>query len=431
MSYMETALVPYGARTTAWRVCLIASLYLFYDFIQMNMFSAIQPALMHDFAINATALGNFSAIFFTANLLFLIPAGLLLDRYSTRQLIFFTMLLSVLGTFCMAFAEHLSAAMLSRFITGITSAFCFLCCIRLASRWFPPKQWAFVFGIIITIGMLGGLLAQTPFTVLAQHYGWRFTMQLNGMLGIVILGLVYWGVQDFPTDPTGAALEQAQAQIRSAGFFAGLSRVYGNPQNWLAGCYASFLNLSIYLLGALWGSLFVAAVFHYTKTQASAVTSMVYIGSIIGAPLVGKLSDYFGERRKLMLVGALLSIVCFLPLYFSHYLSLPVLIVLFFCLGLTTSTQVLSYPLVSASNPVSITASAVSVVSFCIIGGGVVFQPLFGGVMDMTHQQSLQLPPGVYEPNCYYHALLIIPIAFTLSFFAAFFLRDHAAKEQA
>ncbi len=47
-----------------WVVCMVASLFFFYDFIQMNIFSVINVPLMHDFHLNAAQLGTLSAYFF-------------------------------------------------------------------------------------------------------------------------------------------------------------------------------------------------------------------------------------------------------------------------------------------------------------------------------------------------------------------------------
>src|SRR5689334_404568 len=69
----------------AWLVCFVGSLFFFYEFIQMNMFNAINTHLMHDFNLDAAELGSLSATYFLANVAFLLPAGIILDRFSTRK----------------------------------------------------------------------------------------------------------------------------------------------------------------------------------------------------------------------------------------------------------------------------------------------------------------------------------------------------------
>ncbi|MES1989164.1 MAG: MFS transporter, partial [Pseudomonadota bacterium] len=72
-----------------WVVCISAALFFFYEFIQMNMLNSLGGYLVKEYDISATQLGNLSAWYFYANLLFLLSAGLVLDRLSTRKVILF------------------------------------------------------------------------------------------------------------------------------------------------------------------------------------------------------------------------------------------------------------------------------------------------------------------------------------------------------
>src|SRR5690606_21512991 len=109
-----------------WLVCLCASLFFFYEFIQMNMFNAISAQLMQAFHINAAQLGRLSAFYFIANVVFLFPAGMLLDRYSARKIILTSLAICVLGTALFASTSSVFFASFFRFMMGIGSAFCFL-----------------------------------------------------------------------------------------------------------------------------------------------------------------------------------------------------------------------------------------------------------------------------------------------------------------
>ena len=55
----------------AWVICFTAALFFLYEFMQMNMFNAIDPYLMHAFHINAEQLGSLSAIYYYSNVIFL------------------------------------------------------------------------------------------------------------------------------------------------------------------------------------------------------------------------------------------------------------------------------------------------------------------------------------------------------------------------
>ena len=89
-----------------------------------------------------------------------------------------------------------------------------------------------------------------------------------------------------------------------------------------------------------------------------------------------------------MLSGALatflLSIVFVMP--FAP-LSLHTLQLLFFALGLTSSTQVLSYPLIAEINPLSLTGTATGIASIIIMGVGGLAQVLYGTLLQYHDYQ--------------------------------------------
>ena len=83
----------------SWLVVLVAGLFFFYEFIQMNMFDTIGQTLVHVLSLDAAQLGLLSSIYFMANVVFLFLAGVVLDRYSTKKVILIALSICVLGTF--------------------------------------------------------------------------------------------------------------------------------------------------------------------------------------------------------------------------------------------------------------------------------------------------------------------------------------------
>jgi len=410
-----------------WIVCFSAALFFFYEFIQMNMFNAISSDLMRDFGINATQLGNLSAIYFYANLLFLPFAGMLLDRFSTRKLILITISLCIIGIGSFSLTHSLFLAGIFRFMSGIGSAFCFLSSIRLASRWFTPNRMALVSGLIVTMAMIGGMVAQTPLALLIEHFGWRTALQFDVALGLIIMGIIFMMVKDYP--PNSQVTQQTnQTDLQSMGLLRSWRLSYCNIQNWLGGIYTCTLNLPIALLGAIWGSLYLVQVEHLSRIQASYVTTVLFVGALLGGPAVGWLSDRMKRRCLPMRLGAICSMALMLAIIYLPNLSLTTYLVLFFLLGFITSTQVISYPLVAESNSRSLTATSVSVVSFCAISGYAIFQPLFGWLMDRDWHGVMVDNVRIYSSSDYQHALWIIPLGFIVALIANYFMRETYAE---
>ena len=106
-----------------WIVCITAALFFFYEFVQMSMFSAINTQLIHDFHINAAQFGNLSATYFYADVLLLMPAGMILDRFSVRAIILTAMTVCVVSTIIFGLTSNFYIAMVAHGLSGGGSAF--------------------------------------------------------------------------------------------------------------------------------------------------------------------------------------------------------------------------------------------------------------------------------------------------------------------
>ena len=413
----------------AWTVTLTAALFFFYEFIQLIMPNAINVDLMQAFHLDAAGLGWLVSMYFWGNIIFLFPAGMLLDRYSTKKLLLGAVIFCTIGTFIFALAQNLVMAAAGRLIVGLSASFCFLSCIRLASRWFPPSRMAFVTGIVVTMAMLGGFVAQSPMVFLTQWLGWRDAIFLDATLGIAITLMIYFFVQDRP--PNSVTNSKADREhLQTMGFFHCLKLVLLNRNNWLGGLYTSLLNLPVFLLGGLWGIRYLVQAHNLSTVEASYATSMLFVGIIFGSPAFGWFSDHIGRRCLPMILGAILSLFVMLILMYVPDLSLTALIVIFFLIGFVTSSQVLSYPTIAELNPIALTGTALSVASVTIMSSGMIFDPLFGWLLERGWDNKIVNNEHIYSVHDYNTAMWIMPIAFLLSIAIAFMIRETYCESQ-
>ncbi len=410
------AFIPRGD-LMAWVVCLSAGLFFLYEFFQLNIFDVINQPLRDDFHIDATQLSWMSSAYLWADILFLLPAGIILDRFSTRTVIVTAMFVCVIGTVGFALTHSFLLASFFHFLSGIGNAFCFLSCIVLVSRWFPPRRQALVVGSLVTMAFIGGMMAHTPFAYLNELFGWRQALLIDGAVGAVLLVWIYFVVKDKPSDaPKLSRIQQGRVVPT---FIKALT----NRQNWLAGLYTSLLNLPIMVLCALWGASYLQVAHHLPDMAASNVVSLIFMGSVIGCPLVGWLSDSQGRRKPLMILGAIATLITVIPLFMHLALSQFALSVLFFALGFFTSTQVISYPLIAESNDAENTGSATGIASVIIMGGAGVGQVLFGWLMTYHAHNATQ-----YSVDDFQFALWIFPIAAVAALIAVLLTRETYCK---
>lgn len=398
-----------------WFICFVASLFFFYEFIQGNMFASIADDIMRDFSIKADKMTYMSSIYYCSNVIFLFCAGIILDRFSAKKTIVIAMLLCVISTFVLAHSSSFSVALICRFVTGIGSAFCFLGPIRITSRWFPPKKMALVTGIIVTIAMSGGMLAQYPLTKLVLCIGWRNSLISIGWLGVGFLFIMYSILQEAP--------KSIKIHQNKYGILETIKTVYTNPQTIRAALYASLMNMGIAIFGAVMGCLYLTQRLGINKEQASIINSMLFLGTIIGGPFMGWLSDRIGLRLSPMKFGV---ITTFITIILILYVNVPVsmMLILFFCLGFFSSSQVISYALVAEISPAVITASAVSIVSIMTQSGYIIFQNLFS--MLLIHHGEMQIINNIptYSSADFQFAASILPAGLIIAALALLGIKE-------
>ena len=410
----------------AWLVCLSAGLFFFYEFFQLNLFDVINQPLRHDFNLDAAQLSWMSSTYLWADICFLLPAGVILDRFSTRYVILTALTVCIIGTIGFALTNSFILACFFHFLSGIGNAFCFLSCVVLVAHWFPPRRQALVIGLLVTMAFAGGMMAHTPLAYLNEHYGWRNSLLIDGAVGVVFLIWIFFIVQDKPKD-TELSLSPITLQALMQSFL----KVLVNRQNWYAGLYTSLLNLPIMVLCALWGASYLKVVHNLSEMAASNVVSLIFIGSIIGCPLVGWLSDTQGRRKPLMIAGAMATLVTVLPLFLNNALTQFQLSWIFFTLGLVTSTQVISYPLIAESNAEQNTGSATAVASVIIMGGAGVAQVLFGWLMQHhATQQQIGSVAIAYNTSDFQYAMWMFPLAAVFALLAIGLTRETNCKNQ-
>ncbi len=388
----------------AWVVCLSAGLFFLYEFLQLTVFDVINPALRADFSINPLQLSWLSSAYLWANIAFLIPAGLLLDRFCARMVVLSALLLCVLGTLGFALTHLYYWAFFFHALAGVGNAFCFLACVVFVSRWFPANRQTLVIGCITTMAFAGGVLAHTPMAYLTAKFGWRHALGVDVALGVLILIWLGKVLHDRPRQPR----QPARALLTWRDWI----RLASHRQIVLPGLYTACLNLPIMVLCALWGASYLTQVQQLSSLEASNVVSLLFFGSMLGCPLVGWLSDYTASPRGVMVLGSLVTLLVWMPFFTLSTLPIVALSGLFFLLGFFTSTQVISYPLIASSQTAQYTGIATAIASIIIMGSAAFAQILFGSLLQWHRMHQL------FAVTNYTFALGLFPVTTVIALLA-------------
>lgn len=403
-----------------------AGAFFFYSFIQMTLFSteAMKEYFMNLLSLNTTAeFGNFAGTFLYGTVLLLIPIGLLLDKVSVKKVIVGSIIVVILSVLGLTYTTNVHLAMVLRFITGIAHCVAFMAPFRLAPRWFPSRQLAQVSGLLIAFGVFGGWVSGGPMLAIINSMGGQTAMLMNVGLGVIILLTAIVFLKDFPE---GEA--PSEDNNESLSILEGLKIAARNKQNWLAGSFIGLLNLAVLLLGAVWGTTYLKIINpDFSETTFTGIIGMIFIGTIVGSPLSGLISDKLKSRKKAMIGGAVISLAIMLIIIFPPSTSASLFYVLFFLLGLITASQSVGYPVIAESNEDKVLGTASGLSSMVLMGMGAIGQPLFGKLVAMfgdgDNATALEMQ------NAFQTAIWIMPIAFILAILCAVFTTETFNKE--
>ena len=402
-------------------VCLSAGLYFLYVFFQLSMLSEINEMVRQAFQIDSTQIGLLSNAFKLVNLLFLFPAGIILDRYSTRRVILMTFAVCILGTFGFAYAPTIRLAALSFGIIGIGNAFCLAAGVILIARWLPENKQAFYIGLLITMAYTGGILSQEPLLHLLDYVSWREAVAISGLIGLLILLWIALIVSDSPDKAFKIVPPTQRTPILST-----LKPALINPQNWFGGVYIALINAPVMVLGALWGADYLQTTQQTPALGASRVIGLFFLGTMMGCPLVGLISDKMGRRKPIMYAGAIGLTLLYIPLITNMVLPGYLLSILFFLMGLLCSTQVIGYPLISESNHHDAIGKATSMATFLVMSIGAISIGAFSRILDLMRHDAT----APYTADNFRHAMFVFPVTSLLALAMLFFIRETHCSRQ-
>ncbi len=399
---------------------LTGAVFFFYAWVLRVAPSVMIEELMRDLAVSGALLGNLSAFYFYGYAGLQIPIGLMMDRFGPRRLMTAAAIACALGCVLFAVSTDFWGVAAGRFLIGSSAAFSLVGAMAVAGQWFSPRRFALLGGLAMMMGMAGGVFGQAPLRLAVERIDWRNTMLMLACGGIV-LSLAIWALVRDGRRGTG-------------GFghvLSGLMQVMGNRQTWfiaLAG-----LGSTGPLLGfaGLWGVPYFAATYGLDRATAAAVTSTLFIGWGMGAPLFGWISDRIGLRRPPFIAGLILCTAAMTALVYLPGLPIAALTALCFLCGFGGSAQIVGFAAVREHNGVALSGTAIGFVNGMVTGAGALFQPLLGWLLDLGWQGQMDAGARIYDPEAYRFAFSAVVIGAFLGLLCTFAIRETYCQQKA
>lgn len=373
-------------------------LFFFYQFGLNNILMVLAQPISHTFNLTPSALGWLGSLYFWGDIFFLLPAGWLLDHYSTRKVVLTVMGLSIVLVLFSALLPNIYIFSVTRILEGACGSFGLIGALKLNNFYVARNKMAVMSGIVNTLGMLGSFIMVLPLSIVIKFFNWQIALTLVALYGLLILLVLFCSTHKKP-DYCNEPFELVA--------FNKIFKFFLQPQILFNALYVCLVNLPIYILAALWGVPMLTHVLHVPQSVAALVTSFLFVGNMIGGPVFGYVSDRFKKRKIYLYLGVLLGMFIFLLLSLGliHIINAAIL---FLLIGFTTSSQILAFAVVLDQYPKHLSGSVTAVVAMLSALGGALGQPLFGMLLSWFENKGLAVNAAYLKINYLFIVALIL-----------------------
>ncbi len=407
-----------GPSAKAWFMWALTITFLLLQFILQGSVSGMAPFLAKDFNTDVASVGLISSSYFWTYLLLQMPGGLLVDRIGAKQLLIAGTVICAAGTLLFSMSQGIHAALWARMLTGLGTAPALACCFYLIGSWFTPAYFAFVVGLSEALAMFSGGVGSEIISTAAMHLGWRTVLVWAGMLCLLLTVLMSVFLQERPKQSHHKPKPTSVLSIKQQ-----LVAILGLPQIWLNGLFSGLMFPIISVLATYWCIPYLMARYGVTIQVAALGNLALFLGTGLGCPFLGHLSDFFRRRKVLMAIGALAAFVSLSMALYIPNLEFAFVVALFFLTGLFSSVYMLPFALVNEIAPNDARGTAMGFTNMLNIVFGA---PLFTPLVSFVLKGHAEVAPDAtnFSASSYTLGLSILPLSFLLALLVLLWIRE-------
>jgi MFS family permease len=236
---------------------------------------------------------------------------------------------------------------------GACSFFIFFFLIYASLRWFPRRGHAVLMGMANSLGMIGWLIGNCFIDSIGDLLGNRLSFC------IFVFFLVYMGIiLSFAFKRETKNKEQ---------FAKAVIWVTKDAMFWCFGCISLGFYMGMHILSVIGNSLWFRDIYGHVT---GILSLFLFLGLGIGGPCIGYFSDRISKRRAYIIALYFLQITAVGIILYCSPLSIGVLSILAFIIGVCSSGYLLLYTLaIDYSHPKAKGVSAL-LMSVQLLAGG-------------------------------------------------------------
>lgn len=392
--------------------------------------AVIMDYLIVDFQIkDATLAGSLAGTYALVYMFMQIPSGLLADFWGPRKTVTLGMFINFSGSIIFALAPTLIFAFLGRAVIGLGVSVVFVSILKFQISWFPSTQFATIAGLTLFAGNFGWALATSPFALLVENLGWRYSFVIIGSASLLVAIITWLFVRDTPQDfyrEKEPIISKSKIYIAKKKHIkdvcAALKIVVANPRTWILFVIAFGFIGTLLSFSGTWSLSYLMQVYGFDRSVSANYMLVLAFGKIIGFPVIGYISDKALKRKEPFLVFFAMYIIIWGLLLFWNGGKPPAiaLYLIFFLMGFTTGAFIIIPALAKELNDPGYSGIAISVVNIGPFLGMAILPPLFGYILDKKWLGLVQNGVRFYPVEAYRllfaSCFVILLLCFALTF---------------
>jgi sugar phosphate permease len=275
-----------------WIVLLICWLSFLISFIDRLTWANVAVSAGASLGLSVAALGVFVTAFYVGYVICNALGGVASDRIGGRLTLTASMLSLGVCTFLFGFTTSILMGVVLQVLMGLAAGADYASCIKLIVSWFDRGSRGRAMGILLIASSLGVTATNAIVPTLAASFGWQGVYHVLGIITLCIGVLAFVLLRDRPSSEPIASAPP--------------------PPLWPLLRDRNVILLGLTGFAAFWGTwgftfwanALMIRGHGLSAVEAGFVMSLVGVAAIVGKPLMGLLSDWWG-RPKWLTIGIL------------------------------------------------------------------------------------------------------------------------------
>jgi len=404
-------------RHLRWYIAALLFAATVINYVDRQALSIVAPVLTRELHLSPMAYANILQSFLWAYTAMYLVSGVIVDRWGTRLALGAFMVWWSVANMLHAFVTSAFSLGAFRLLLGMGEAGNFMAAVKAASEWYPPKERAFVNGLV-NAGAAAGALVAAPLVVwLYLRFGWRSAFVITGAMGLVwLVGwlLLYRLPDDHPLI-TQAELDliRQPETVAAAGWDGSWFHLLALPQTW--GLFtARLLSSPVWWFYLFWLPKYLVEQRGFTILEVGMLAWLPYLTADLGSLSGGAASGWLIGRRWPVLrarSGVMLPCAALMPLSLviaftpSNKVAMAAICVVTFAhmawmTNLTTVTNDLY--------PKRVVGSVAGIAAFGNGLGGALFTAITGYLVQHVSYAAIFVVMGFLHPMAFVSFRLLV-----------------------